>query len=75
MPSPSRSSPPGWPCRQAPTDILLPGEALTVLLDCGTYDVLIVDEDNIECELRNLDLCFDDAVWVIDDFELNTCGF
>jgi hypothetical protein len=57
------------------SDILLPGESITVLLDCGTYDVLVVDEDGFECELLGLDLCFDDAVWVVDNTTLNTCGF
>ena len=56
-------------------DILLPGEAISVLLDCGDYDALIVDEDGVQCELLGLDLCFDDAVWVVDNFTLNTCGF
>lgn len=66
---------PSWGPDMLGGDILLPGEALTVLLDCGDYDALVVDEDGIQCELNGLDLCFDDAVWVIDDFTLNTCGF
>jgi len=56
-------------------DILYPGESLTVGLDCGTYDVLVVDEDGVECELVGLDVCLDDAVWIIDDIDLNLCAF
>ncbi len=56
-------------------DPLFPGDSITILLDCGTYDALIIDEDDFDCELQGLDLCFDDAVWTIDDVELATCGF
>lgn len=54
---------------------LAPGEEVTIVLDCGTYDVLVVDETGVECELANVDLCFDDDVWVIDDFTLDVCAF
>lgn len=56
-------------------DLLLPGEDLVVTLSCGTYDVLIEDETGAQCQLGALDLCFDDAVWIIDDTELATCPF
>ena len=56
-------------------DILLPGESLTVLLDCDVYDALVVDEDGFGCELLGLDLCFDDAVWVITNRTLDNCDF
>jgi hypothetical protein len=54
-------------------DALFPGESITILLECGIYDALVVDEDGFECQLLDLDLCFDDAVWVIDDLTLNQC--
>jgi hypothetical protein len=55
---------------------LFPGEDLVIYdIDCGTYDVLVVDETGVECELSNLDLCLDDDGWVIDDFILDTCAF
>lgn len=55
-------------------DVLLPGESITIIdIECGTYDVLVVDETNVDCELRNLDLCFDSDAWVIDDFTLDVC--
>lgn len=52
-------------------DVLFPGEALSLGVDCGTYDALLVDETNVECELTGLDLCFNDAEWVIRN---NTCS-
>jgi hypothetical protein len=55
---------------------LAPGEDVTIVdIDCGTYDVLVVDETGVECELQNFDLCFDDGLWVIDDVTLDTCAF
>lgn len=55
---------------------LYPGEELLVVdIDCGTYDVMVTDETGLDCILGNLDLCFDDDAWVIDDFTLDTCAF
>lgn len=54
-------------------DALFPGESVTILLECGIYDALVVDEDGFECQLLDIDLCFEDAVWVIDDLTLNRC--
>ena len=45
-------------------------ERITVLLDCGVYDVMVIDEDNFSTELFDLDLCFDDAIWVVTDADL-----
>lgn len=54
---------------------LPPGEEITIAVDCGTYDVLVVDETGVECELAGLDLCFDDGEWVITDTTLDVCAF
>lgn len=51
-------------------DVLLPGEEYTLGVDCGFYDALIVAEDGVECEQLDLDLCLNDADWIIRD---NTC--
>jgi len=51
-------------------DVLLPGESLTLGVNCGRYDALLVDDDDVDCELRNLDLCLNDADWIIRN---NTC--
>jgi hypothetical protein len=58
------------------SDVLFPGESLTVVdIDCGTYDVMVVDETGVECVLTDLDLCFTDGVWSVDNFMLDTCAF
>jgi hypothetical protein len=50
---------------------LRPGEVIVLdHLPCDTYDVLIVDETDAECEVDAISLCFDDADWVITN---NTC--
>ncbi len=54
---------------------LAPGEQVTVLLSCDTYDVFIEDDAQGKCELNGLSLCFDDAVWVVDNRELDSCVF
>lgn len=56
-------------------DALFPDEVITVSVECNTYDVFILDEDAVACELLNLDLCFNDAVWIIDNQELDSCIF
>lgn len=61
----------GWGPNRLEGDILLPGEDLLLTdIPCDTYDALVVAEDGAECELFGIDLCFDDATWVIDN---NTC--
>jgi hypothetical protein len=52
-------------------DVLLPDESITLGVACDRYDALLVDEDGVDCELQDLDLCLNDATWVIHN---NTCG-
>jgi hypothetical protein len=52
-------------------DVLLPGEDLLLGVDCGLFDALVIDEDGVECRLFDLDLCLNDATWVIRN---NTCS-
>jgi hypothetical protein len=54
-------------------DVLFPGEDITVVLDCDRYDVYVEDEDGFECILSNLNLCFNDAIWRIDNLTLDFC--
>ena len=54
---------------------LLPGDTVQVDLACDTYDVLVTDEAGRMCTLGNLDMCFSDNVWVVDDQTLANCGF
>ena len=59
-----------WGPNRLGGDVLFPGETLTLGVNCGFYDALLVDEDGVDCELHDLDLCLNDAVWVIRN---NTC--
>jgi hypothetical protein len=55
---------------------LAPGEdAIIYDIACGRYDVMVVDETGVQCELNNLDLCFDDGHWRITDLTLDICAF
>ena len=38
---------------------------MTILLDCGTYDTMLIDETDAICEIPNISLCFEDADWII----------
>jgi len=68
-------SDPSWGPNLLP-DVLFPGEELVIIdIDCGTYDVLVTDDTGVDCELRNIDLCFDDDAWVITNFTLDVCAF
>jgi hypothetical protein len=59
-----------WGSNLLGNDSLLPGEAITLDVNCGTYDAMLVDEDGVTCELNSVDLCLNDASWVIRN---NTC--
>ena len=62
---------PNWGPDLLGGDYLAPGEEFLVVdIECDYYDALLVDEDGVECELLDVDLCFDDATWVIRN---NTC--
>jgi hypothetical protein len=61
---------PSWGPNLLRGDVLFPGESLILGVDCDFYDALLIDEDGVECELFDLDLCFNDADWVIRN---NTC--
>jgi hypothetical protein len=55
-------------------EVLDPGDRLELSgIDCDTYDIRIVDEDDDECVLESVDLCLDEATWKIDDAELIGC--
>ncbi len=52
-------------------DQLNPGETLKINVSCGTYDAMIVDETGVTCNLDAIDLCADNATWVIGN---DTCA-
>lgn len=49
---------------------LLPAESLTLGVDCGFYDARLVDEALVECVLHDLDLCINNATWILTN---STC--
>lgn len=57
-------------------DTLAPGEDLVITdIRCGTYDVLVVDDTGVECQLQSIDMCANDDNWVITDTTLDVCAF
>ena len=56
---------PTWGVNLLDRSILFPGQQLELGLDCNTYDAMLVDETGASCEIQNIDLCFDDADWII----------
>jgi hypothetical protein len=65
---------PDWGPNLLRGDVLLPGEQLLLGVDCGFYDALLVDEEDVECEIRDLDLCLNDADWVIRNTTCDVFG-
>lgn len=66
----TESDNPDWGANLLRGDVLYPDEELALGVDCDFYDALIVDEEGVECEVNDLDLCLNDATWVIRN---NTC--
>lgn len=46
-------------------NVLPPSEELELEVTCGRFDAKFVDEDGTPCEIPNVDLCANDATWVI----------
>jgi hypothetical protein len=61
---------PTWGPNLLRGDVLFPGDFVVLDLACGTYDAMLVDETDATCMATNLELCFDDADWIIRN---NTC--
>jgi len=56
-------------------DPLLPGEAGTApVVDCAKYDLRLVDDENVECIIQDIDLCFNDEDWTLNDTVLAVCA-
>jgi hypothetical protein len=54
-----------WGANLLANDILMPGESTLLGIQCGTYDAMLVDETGAICEVSAVDLCYDDADWII----------
>jgi hypothetical protein len=65
-----------WGADLLGSEVLEPGDSFQLSgVECNTYDIRVVDEDNDECILDSVDLCLDNAVWKIDDADLASCAF
>lgn len=55
-------------------DVLAKGDSLTLTdIECGDYDIKVVDEDGDECIIEEVSLCGEDAYWKITDKDLLEC--
>ncbi|HEY5933281.1 MAG TPA: hypothetical protein VIU61_01525 [Kofleriaceae bacterium] len=61
----------GWGSNVLRGDVLFPAEQISLAVSCDVYDALLVDEDGVECQLDDIDLCLNDATWIIRN---NTCS-
>jgi len=51
-------------------DALFPGESVVLGVSCNTYDALLVDDSGVDCQVNGIDLCLNNADWIIHN---NTC--
>lgn len=54
---------------------LLPDEQTTIGVACDTYDAKLIDESNVDCRVHDIDLCLNDADWVIRNDTCPVFGF
>lgn len=59
-----------WGPNLIPGDTLAPGDGLTLDVSCDTYDALLIDESGVDCQIHDVDLCLNNADWIINN---NTC--
>jgi hypothetical protein len=69
----SPTSEPVWGPDQLGEDVLLPGESVSIAVDCDAYDVRLVDDEGEECVLEDVQVCLEDAVWHLTDDALAIC--
>jgi hypothetical protein len=56
-------------------EVLLPDESITIVnIECGTYDIRVIDDLESDCVLGNVNLCFDSDGWTVDDTILDICA-
>ncbi len=56
-------------------DAIFSGESFTMeLADCAYYDVRVVDEYDVACDLHDVYLCHDDYAWVVTNRTLDQCA-
>lgn len=64
-----------WGSNLLGSDVLMHGEAQKIaVFDCEKYDLRMVDDENVECIIQDIDLCFKDKDWTIDNTVLAICA-
>jgi len=62
---------PSWGPNLAPSGGLAPGDALELTdIDCDFYDLRVTDEEGFGCDMPEIDLCLNDALFI---YENNSC--
>lgn len=55
---------------------LFPDESISVNVFCDTYDIKLVNETNVVCEIYDVDVCFgEEAAFSITNGLLDDCAF
>jgi hypothetical protein len=68
-------SDPNWGPNLLPQP-LFPGDSVTVSnIECGNWDIMVVDNTGVDCVLGDVDLCFDSDGWSVDNTTLDICAF
>lgn len=64
-----------WGSNLIEGDALMHGEsAKLAVFECKKYDLRMVDDENVECVIQDIDLCFEDKAWTIDNTVLAVCA-
>jgi hypothetical protein len=64
-----------WGINLIGSDPLMHGETAAIsTFECKKYDLRMVDDENVECIIQDIDLCFQDQQWAIDDTTLAICA-
>jgi hypothetical protein len=51
----------------APDGGIPPDDRQSIVLTCGLYDLLLIDEDEVDCDLYDLDICADADTVVVEN--------
>ncbi|HET7502867.1 MAG TPA: hypothetical protein VFK02_17715 [Kofleriaceae bacterium] len=56
---------------RAPLD---PGDSLVLGVPCDTYAALLIDDAGVDCQIDSIDLCLNDADWIIRNSTCTSFG-
>jgi hypothetical protein len=70
----SRSASHDWGKDQLGRKTIRNGDTFTLTdIQCGTYDVKLIDEDGDQCDIEHVQLCDEAHTWSIRDKDLARC--